>query len=168
MQEDSQKNVKIILLLIVVLLAGYFLYEKSFFVKKEENKPQEPIKKIITPQVTKISEDKLQKELPQSFLLTLPLNGKTKIIESYNLGYTQNPNIKQATTKFESSKTTKENYDFYEKWAKDNKWEIKNSSKQDNLMSLYGQKNQTILNITIIPKTLDNAKSEVNITYAEF
>ena len=165
LQNNPNKNIIGIVVLIVVLIAGgFFVYKnKSWKFRKENIIP----KNVVTPQVTKVSEDKLQKEMPLGFPKDIPLNGKVKIIESYNAAYAQNQNIKQSTINFESKNTSKENYDFYSKWSKDNKWKVSSNSKQENLMSLYLQKNQTTLNITIIPKTSSNTKSEVNVTYME-
>ena len=167
---DNMKISKIIgavVLIIILLIGGFYVFKNKVWKIGQEKQQEIKLKNVVTPQITKIPEDKLQKEMPVGFPKEIPLNGKTKVIESYDAAYAQNQNIKQATINFESSKSIKENYDFYSKWAKDNKWEIKDS-KQENPMSLYGQKNQTILNITIIPKTSPNTKSEVNITYGEF
>ena len=154
-QNIPNKNVIGVVLIVVVIVGGYFVFKnqtpKS---KQEEQKP----KTVVIPQFARVSANNLQKELPINFPKEIPLNGKTKVLESYSATY---PNLtaKQSTISFQSSKTPKENYDFYDKWAKDNEWKTLNSSQQENLMSLYFQKNQTTLNIVI--------NNKINITYAE-
>jgi len=166
-QNNPNKNIAAVVVLVIVLVAGgYFIFQNKIWNLKEKRMKDMP-KNVVTPQIARVSANNLQKEMPANFPKEIPLNGKIKVIESYSAAY-PNSTTKQSTISFQSSKTSKENYDFYSKWAKDNKWEIKNSLKQENLMSLYLQKNQTVLNITINPKTSSNAKSEVNVTYAEF
>lgn len=166
-KSGSNKNIISVAVLIVVLLIGGFFVFKNKVGTEPPNQSENVPKTVVTPEVVRIPEDRLQKELPVDFPKEMLFNGKIRTIESYGEGYAQNPNIKQATTKFNSSKSMQENYDFYLKWAKDNKWEITNSPIQDNLASLYGQKNQAILNIVITPKISGKIKSEVNITYGE-
>ena len=165
-QNNFSRNTAVVVILVVVILAGgYFIFRNS---ESKKLKPQEIVPKpLATPEVARVSADNLQKELPQDFPKDIPLNGKVKIIESYSMTYL-NSTAKQSTISFESSKSIKENYDFYTKWTKDNEWGVANSPKQDNLASLYGQKNQATLNIVIIPKISGKIKSEVNITYGGF
>ena len=161
----NKNIIGIVVLILVLAIGGYFVFKNS---GSKKIKPQEVIPKpVATPEIVRIPEDRLQKEMPVGFPKELSFNGKIRTIESYSEGYAQNPNLKQATTKFNSSKTMQENYDFYLKWAKDNEWGIINSPKQDNLSSLYAQKNQATLNIVIIPKISGKINSEVNITYGE-
>jgi len=167
-QNLPNKNIIGIVVLVIFLIAGGFFVYKTQTRKQKQEQENVILKNVVTPEITKILPDKLQKETPLGFPKDILLNGKIKIIESYNASYAQNPNIKQATISFESLKSIQENYDFYSGWAKDNKWEIQTSYEQGNLMSLYAQKNQMTFNVAIIPKTSGNTKSEVNISYAEF
>ena len=97
-QDKPNRNiVGVIVLVIVLLVGGYFVFKNS---GSKRLKPQEIIPKpLVTPEVARISEDRLQKELPQDFLKEIPLNGKVKIIESYSATY-PNSTVKQSTISF--------------------------------------------------------------------
>jgi len=106
-------------------------------------------------------------DLPEGFLPSLVLNGETQITQSYNVTYPQSLTTKQATVVFESSKTLKENYDFYAKWAQDNGWAIttKDDSSQ-NLRSLYLEKNKESINIAIVNNAA-SSKPTITISYVK-
>lgn len=156
-QNNPNKNVITVVVLILILLIGGFFVYKNKITKKMGQETQE-IKTIVTPEVTRVSEDKLQKEMPVGFPKDIPLNGKIKNVESYSATY-PNSTAKQATISFESKNTPKQNYDFYLKFAKDNKWELISSSDQETMKSIYLRKDNKDLNIIINDK--------ISITYVE-
>lgn len=162
-QQNEQKTesfisdkIKIIAVIIIIAVLGIVFYAARVGRKPEQEKQE--IKNVVTPEVVRISEGNLQKEMPQGFPESIPLNGKTKVIESYSATY---PNLtaKQSTISFESKNTQKQSYDFYLKWAKDNKWEIINQTNEETAKSLYLKKDNKDLNIVI--------NNKVNITYVE-
>lgn len=163
-QQNEQKTesfisdkIKITAVVVIIAVLAVVFYAARVVRGPEQGKQE--IKNIVTPEVVRISEDNLQKEMPQGFPESIPLNGNTKVIESYSATY---PNLtaKQSTISFESKNTQKQNYDFYLKWAKDNKWEIINQTNEETSKSLYLRKENKDLKIIII-------NNKVNITYVE-
>ncbi len=116
--------------------------------QKEEN--------IVTPQITQT----LEGALPEGFPTDIPLNGKTAITQSYSATY-PNSTAKQATISFTSSKSSKDNFAFYKKWASDNEWQIINQTDQDAIKSLYLKKDNSDINLVITPDS-------INISYVRF
>ena len=104
--------------------------------------------KISTPQITQAAEG----QLPEGFPASVPLNGKKKIIQAQTAIIPADSVIPERsilTVLFDSSKTPKQNYDFYTKWAKDNGWEIISQSEEEALSSLYLRKGTEDINIAI-------------------
>lgn len=159
-KSSPNKNIIGIIVLIIVLLVGGFFVFKNRIAREPEGEKQE-FKNVALPQVARISEDNLQKEMPEGFLESIPLNGKTKVIESYSVTY-PNSTAKQATVIFQSSKTLKENKTFYEKWAKDNKWQI-NKAEQNKIVSFNFVKDNAFLTISL--EELLNNTAKVTIVY---
>lgn len=155
---DDKKTILMVTvsLAILTVFALIFIWSGKipYFQKSETSGPAEL--PIITPIITQALEGQTAEGLPQDF----PLNGKTKITESYSATY-PNSTAKQATVVFDSSKTPKQNYDFYSKWAKDNQWNTINQSDEEALKSLYLKKGIEDVNITI-------TKESITISYVKF
>lgn len=115
---------------------------------------------IVVPNITRA----LPAEIAEGFPKSLPLNSKTEIAESYSATYPNSP-AKQATVEFVSSKNQKTNVDYYTKWAKDNGWNIVNSSSSHSISFLYFKKAQEQISITIRASAKDAKSSDIIISY---
>ena len=84
-QNNSNKNIiGIVVLIIVLIAAGFFVYKNQTQKQEQENVI---LKNVVTPEITKILPDKLQKETPLGFPKDILLNGKIKIIPHKNRSY---------------------------------------------------------------------------------
>ncbi|MBI2459621.1 MAG: hypothetical protein HYV53_03660 [Parcubacteria group bacterium] len=159
---DSKKIIATFVIITAAVVGLYFSFLLLSSTKpktvSQANKITESAETTVasTPQITQAKPASLSAGFPE----TIPLEGKTKIVESYSANY-QNSAVKQFTVVFESKKTAKENYEFYKKWAEDNKWQIINFLDKDNLKALYLRKDNEDINAVI------NGKS-VNISYVKF
>ena len=104
---------------------------------------------IIRPIVTETPRDQVGKVTPQN----IPLNGAADITQSYNAEYPDSA-AKQSTIVFTSLKTPDENFYFYLKWAKENDWQIVNSSRDSAVYSLSLKKPSERMVITINKGTI--------------
>lgn len=150
MSQLTKKEIVIIILTIIVI-AGFVIWQIS----KKQIPPGE-IKQpgLVTalPEIVPISAK--EGEIPEGFPATIPLNEKMNIVESYSLKNRTTGEITGATVVFQSSRTLKENQTFYEKWAKDNKWQVitTNVDTDDinkNIIHLALSKDNTYLNISL-------------------
>lgn len=156
--DDDKKNILMVAvsLAILAILALVFIWSKKIPYSKKSETPKPAEVSVVTPQITQAPSGKTAEGLSANF----PLNGKTKITESYSAAY-PNSTAKQATVVFESSKTQKVNFDFYAKWAKTNIWQIISQSEGSALSFLYLRKGNEDINITITGKS-------VTISYVKF
>lgn len=65
-----------------------------------------------------------QGDLPEGFPRTIPLNESMSIIESNSFKYNPTGEITESTVLYQSKNNIKENTSFYDKWAKENKWQV--------------------------------------------
>lgn len=163
---SNLKKISVVVLVVLIVLAGLFYIilsrtgqnqrplEKTAGENKPELKKSEPV-------ITRAAE----KTLPDGFLKEIPLGEEIKITESYSAVY-PNSTAKQATISFASEKTLKENYEFYKKWAEENKWQIANQENSAALKFLYLKKDGQDINITIT-EGLDKSKAKVSISYTK-
>lgn len=163
---SSKKIIIILAIIIAAATGGYFLFifltlTKPTAVKQAAENGIEQKLATVTPQIIRSAPDRL----PESFPENLPLYGKEKIIDSYNASYQvpgKNQAAKQASVVFKSSKSMKENYDYYANWAKENGWNIVNKADNEMLKFVYLRKNNNEdINITI-------TKDKVSISYTKF
>ncbi len=87
---------------------------------------------------------------PTDFPADIPVEKDVKFTQSYTLDY---PGQKQLTVVFDSAKTIKENYTFYQDFLEKNDWNIINSSEDGEISFLYGTKESMDMNVTITPIT---------------
>lgn len=139
---------------IVVLVGIILLFISNIW---QRPKPEVPLNKIVPVNIVipKVTQSLLG-EITAGFPKDIPLNGKTSVTKSYSATYPNTP-AKQSSVEFISSKSPKENFDFYTKWAGYNSWKIINSSTTP-VFSLYFRKLNEDINITI-------KGNSVNITY---
>ena len=137
---DPKNRPAFVLVLLAILLIAWSVWQSE--VKREESN-------IIIPKVTKTPKAELGKITPQN----IPLNGKASVVESYSAEY-PNSTAKQSTIVFTSFKTADENFDYYSKWAKDNDWQIVNSSRDSAVYSLSLKKPSERMVITINKGTI--------------
>ena len=104
---------------------------------------------IIIRKVTNTPPEQFGKVTPQN----IPLNGAADITQSYNAEYPDSA-AKQSTIVFTSLKTPDENFYFYLKWAKENDWQIVNSSRDSAVYSLSLKKPSERMVITINKSTI--------------
>jgi len=149
--------------LIFVIVIFYFVDPAVFLQRKKaaSEEPQSPAKNIVVPNITQAP----PKEVAGGFPKNLTLNSKTAITGSYSATYPNSP-AKQATVEFISSKSPEANFDFYTKWAKDNGWDVVNSSNNgDSISFLYFKKASEQINITIRSSVKIAAGSDIVISY---
>lgn len=82
-----------------------------------------------------------QKDIPSTFLDTVPLPDGVSFAQSYELSYASS-SAQQATVVFSSSKSVIENYTLYEKFLEENEWWLPAYNKRAGveLSSLYANK----------------------------
>ena len=159
-QNIPNKNIiGIVVLIIVLLIGGYFVFKNNLGrIGKEE---QQEIKKetTIIPKVTQSPKNQLPKGFPEN----IPLNGKKDDFSgSYSLNY-QGVEQGQKVIDFTSSKSVKDNFDFYKNWAKKNNWNILGEPYTENEARLILEQDNKFLNITI--QIDEKETSKININY---
>ena len=154
----STKNIVILIGGVAVLAVGVWLL--GWKVEKLGEAPAGLPENIAIPVISEKGESEIMQSLPEG----LVLNAKTALIQSYGASYPES-NVKQTTVVFESSKSAKENYDFYSKWARDNKWEAVNKSEEGGARFLYLRKENEDMNMVIIS---GDKGSEATISHAKF
>lgn len=95
--------------------------------------------------------------IPESFPKDIALSGKRGENDAYTLDYHE-LGAKQSTVNFISFKSPVVNYEYYEKWAIDNGWQIINKVSFGEILGLYLRKGTEDINITI-------HGNEVNLSY---
>lgn len=141
-------HLSIIAAIILALFAAWYLLSTP------QQKPETPApeRKVVTPVVSMALPNKLAENFPKN----IPLNAKTKLVQSYSATYPNSP-VLQATVVFESSKSAAANYDFYLKWARDNSWQVVRATKSASEgfpPFLYFKKGNEIVSITIKAATV--------------
>lgn len=159
------ENKKPVLSLIIILIVGLFFI--SFFMKKKVDKTaekvaQNPITKNL-PTGVSIANSKTPEGLPLGFP-DVPLNGKKRIENSYTLAYA-GQNQDQKIIYFLSEKSIKENFNFYENWAKKNNWNILYKINNNNSATIIVEQNKRPLNINIVKDSSDPKISKVNMNW---
>lgn len=110
-----------------------------------------------TPQITQTPEG----EIPEGFP-NIPLNGKKELTNSYTLKY-PDTDQDQKVIDFTSSKSVKENFDFYKAWAGKNGWNILHQFDNPEVSRVIIEKDGRPLNITIQKDA--EASSKVNMSW---
>ncbi|MDO8523032.1 MAG: hypothetical protein Q7S12_01955 [bacterium] len=114
-----------------------------------------PTSKYVQPKITFSAEGEAVK-----FPEDIPLNSKTKVVQSYSATYPGFSAL-QVTTVFASSVSVQESYDFYKNWALANGWQVINSYAGGSIFSLYLRKGTEDINITINK----DSETSVSISY---
>lgn len=144
----------------VALISLALIINGSIGGKNDTSNSPNLVESIVVPNIVRADPKKVAEGFPE----TLILNSKIDIIGSYLATY-PNSSAKQTTVEFISSKNPDTNYDFYIKWATDNKWGVINSSKSDLIISLYFKKSSEAINITIRPYIKVRNGSNIVISY---
>lgn len=147
-------------LIVALALISFGISIWSMRQKPIVEKLPNPQNNIVAPKITRA----LPAEIAEGFPKNLALNSKIEITESYSATY-PNSSAKQATVEFISSKTPNANKNFYIQWAKDNGWDIVNSSEGDSISFLYFKKGFEQINITIRASVKDAKSSDIIISY---
>lgn len=92
------------------------------------------------------------------------MNGKINIIESYSQQNRTTREITEAIVIFQSSRTAKENQAFYEKWGKDNKWQV-STSEQNRIVQIILIKDKELLTLTLEKDLFYNTTTKVGMVY---
>ena len=147
-----------LLAVVIILIFAYI-----FFIGSTLEKPQSKLDNIVTPNITEAP----PQEIAEGFPKDLPLNSKISITQSYEATY-PNSSAEHATVEFISSKSAEVNYNFYLKWAKNNGWDVINSSDNGGFVSfLYFRKVSEQINITIRASAKTATSSDITISYVD-
>lgn len=95
-----------------------------------------------------------------SFLNSIPLEKDLNITQSYDLDYDSE---KQTTLVFLSTKTSKDNYDFYHAFLKKQGWNIVTTYNGRNIVSMYATKENNDINVTINKNTPNKSWVSISI-----
>lgn len=113
------------------------------------------------PEIATVSKVENKEELPPDFP-KIPLNGKKEITNNYTLNYVSSDSS-QKVIEFSSSKSVKENTDFYKNWAEKNELRIIIANKEDSGYRLLVEKDKKPLSV-IITKN-DDSTSNVIVSW---
>lgn len=153
-------------ILILILLLVFSLLFISLFTKKKVDKTVKIIKDPIAenlPQGVSLIKPKSAESLPQGFP-EVPLNGKKFITNAYALSYEGQPQD-QKVVDFVSSKSVKENFDFYKDWAEKNKWDILYELNNADKAIIVIRQDKNPININIVKDIADHAISKINMNF---
>lgn len=153
-ETKSSKKIWIYFLLILILTAAaIFVYKSSKSVSIEEQ-PVLGQPNFLDPN-----------QIPEGFPVSFPIEAGAEILQSYN---SETENQTQATRKFVSKKTLKENFDFYKKYITDNDWTIVSESDDVLVKYLSSRKDSTSLSISMTADSLDASKNIVDVNFVLF
>lgn len=153
-------------ILILILLLVFSLLFISLFTKKKVDKTVKIIKDPITenlPQGVSLVKPKSAESLPQGFP-EIPLNGKKFITNAYALSY-EGQTQDQKIINFTSSKSVKENFNFYKNWAEKNKWDILYELSNADKAIIVIRQDKNPLNINIVKDVSELSISRVNMNF---
>ncbi len=143
LKQDHSRAIRVAGVVIFATAVAIFVNQSDFFWKGANlrNPQQRQGKNIVIPAIERSASGKIADDFPSD----IPLNDKTKIIESFKATY-PNSRVLQSSVTFSSKKSEDANFLYYLKWAKDNSWEIVNLS--DKPAFLYLRKGSEELNIS--------------------
>lgn len=158
-KKKTVKTILVFLALVAIILLGWLvLFQKPIKIPKEISNPKNIIpENVIMPQIIQAPEGALIQGFPD-----IPLNGKKELTSSYALKYS-GVDQERKVVDFTSSKSVKENFDFYKNWAEKNNWNILGEPYNENEARLILEKDSKFLNITI--QKDEKETSKVNINY---
>lgn len=146
----------------IFILVAVVLLVRNNINRTNERNIQSQTDNITVPTIVRAN----PKEVAEGFPKELVLNSKIEIVGSYSATYPGSSAV-QFTVEFISSKNPEANYDFYTKWATDNKWQIINSSQGDLISSLYLKKAAEAINITIRSSVKTTDRSNIIINHVD-
>lgn len=140
----------------------------SYVFKKRQKQPAiegtvEKLPNQNLPQGVTMVKPDTKDALPQGFP-EVPLNGKKNITNAYTLNYEGQPQ-NQKVVKFVSSKSVKENFNFYKDWATKNNWSILHEFNNDDKAIIGARQNKNQLSINIEKDATDQKNSKVTISF---
>ncbi len=129
-------------IIVLVFLVGYFYFTSIKSIPLKQAPVVTPVSPI-TPEPTKTD---FGEKLPTDFPTNIPIEQGANVNQSYSLDYIGQ---KQLSIVFSSTKTIKQNYTLYADFLNKDGWTVSNKYESDTVSSLYGQKENNDINITI-------------------
>lgn len=147
------KRLKVLLIILTAVMVALVLFVTVKFGKEYLSTPTDTLtgvhpKDTDTPPTSSPEPTKTEfaERFPTDFPADIPVEKDVKFTQSYTLDY---PGQKQLTVVFDSAKTIKENYTFYQDFLEKNDWNVINSSEDGEISFLYATKESMDMNVTI-------------------
>jgi hypothetical protein len=158
----NNSKIKGLIIVLVVVLAVALGFKAWWGSRSKTKAPaagnnQQQTQQANAPKVEKVEDSKLPTGFPADF----PLEKDAKIDQNFNVtadGKTQ------ATRKFISQKSLKENFDFYKDWLTKNGWTIITTLDIAEIKSIGATKGSNSVNISISTDPVSK-KAAVDISY---
>jgi hypothetical protein len=141
------------LFFIGIVVYSVFEYDRLTFVSPVLSTTQ----KTTVPVVTAVDSTKLPERFPADF----PIEAGAQILNNYNA---EDGVSIQATRKFVSSKTLKENFVFYFFYFNKNGWELKDVLNDKTTKSMFAEKGSASLTLTMT-EDIKTKKSIVDVSF---
>lgn len=159
MKDSKIKMLVIVLIVLAVAALGFKAWwgNRSWTKNGSESANQGQNSQAPAPKIEKVDAT----QLPSGFPADMPLEKDAKIDQNFNAtaeGKTQ------ATRKFVSQKTLKENFDIYKDWLTKNGWTIIATLDVEEVKSIGAQKGADSVNISITKDPVSK-KAVVDISY---